>query len=71
MCWTLVALPELKPYILLRQYNISMGWIFPLHLNLYKAADVGKLIEDQNFKIVETEKIFQEITAAFIVARRL
>lgn len=45
--------------------------IFPLHLNMYKATDVEKLISDQNFEIVESEKIFDKITASFIVARKL
>lgn len=44
--------------------------IFPLHLNIFKIDDVEKLIENQNFKIVEKEKIFHGITACFIVARK-
>lgn len=41
---------------------------FPLHLNLFKAADVEKMMVDQNFQVVESEKIFTGITAVFIVA---
>lgn len=47
----------------------SLG-IFPLHLNLYNAADVEKLLLDQKFMIVESEKIFHGMTASFIVAQK-
>ena len=46
----------------------SMG-LFPLHLNLFRHADVEKLIEAQNFQIIEAEKVFNGMTASFIVAR--
>jgi len=44
--------------------------IFPLHLNMFKSSDVNKIIEEQNFKIIETEKIIDGIPAIFIVARK-
>jgi len=44
--------------------------IFPLHLNLYTFFDVEKLIEHQNFQIIEAEKLFHGLTASFIVARK-
>jgi ubiquinone/menaquinone biosynthesis C-methylase UbiE len=44
--------------------------IFPLHLNMFTAADVEKLIKDKNFQIVEAEKITYGIPALFIVARK-
>ena len=44
--------------------------IFPLHLNMFMPVDVEKLIENQNFHIVEAEKIFHGITVSFIVARK-
>lgn len=44
--------------------------IFPLHLNMYNSGDVTKLIEDQHFEIIESEKIFHGLTASFIVARK-
>ncbi|UCH15227.1 MAG: class I SAM-dependent methyltransferase [Bacteroidales bacterium] len=56
---------EFKAYLIMKRFGI-----FPLHLNLYKTADVEKLIENQDFKIVESEKIFHLITASFIVARK-
>ena len=45
--------------------------IFPLHLNMFKSVDVERLIENQNFQIVESEKIFHGITVVFIVAKKL
>jgi ubiquinone/menaquinone biosynthesis C-methylase UbiE len=57
---------EVTTYLLMKRLGI-----FPLHLNMYMPVDVEKLIENQNFQIVETEKIFHEITATFIVARKL
>jgi ubiquinone/menaquinone biosynthesis C-methylase UbiE len=47
----------------------SLG-IFPLHLNLYNIADVEKLLRNNNFTIVESERIFHEMTAGFIVAQK-
>ena len=44
--------------------------IFPLHLNMFKSSDVNKIIEEQNFQIIETEKIIDGIPAIFIVARK-
>jgi 2-polyprenyl-3-methyl-5-hydroxy-6-metoxy-1,4-benzoquinol methylase len=57
---------EVTSYLIMK----SLG-IFPLHLNMFMPADVEKLIEDQNFQIVEAEKIFHRMTASFIVARKL
>ena len=57
---------EVTSYLIMK----SLG-IFPLHLNMFMPADVEKLIEDQNFQIIEAERIFQRITASFIVARKL
>lgn len=45
--------------------------IFPLHLNLYMASDVEKMVSNQGFEIVESEKFFDGITASLIVARKL
>jgi len=52
---------------------LFMKWlgIFPLHLNMFKSVDVERLIENQNFQIVESEKIFHGITVIFIVAKKL
>jgi len=52
---------------------LFMKWlgIFPLHLNMFKSVDVERLIENQNFQIVESEKIFHGITVVFIVAKKL
>jgi len=57
---------EVTTYLFMKRLGIS-----PLHLNMFMPADVEKLIEDQNFQIVEAEKIFHRITASFIVARKL
>lgn len=52
-------------YIFMRRLGIS-----PLYLNMFKSSDVKKIIEDQNFQIIETEKIIDGIPAIFIVARK-
>ena len=44
--------------------------IFPLPVNMYMPADVEKLLENQHFEIIESEKIFHGLTASFIVARK-
>jgi len=44
--------------------------IFPLHLSMFKSSDVNKIIEEQSFQIIETEKIIDGIPAIFIVARK-
>ncbi len=44
--------------------------IFPLHLNMFKSSDIEKIIMDQNFIIIETEKIKDGIPAIFIIARK-
>jgi len=44
--------------------------VFPLHLNLFTAADVEKLLSDQGFQIIESEKMVDGIPAIFIVARK-
>lgn len=43
---------------------------FPLHMNMFATTDVERLIESQNFKIVEAEKIIHGIPAIFIVAQK-
>ena len=44
--------------------------MFPLHLNLFKSKDVEKLFIDQNFEIVESEKLDKGIPAVFIIAKK-
>ncbi len=45
--------------------------IFPLHLNMFKTADVEQLISMQNFNILKTEKLFfNGMTISFIVAEK-
>lgn len=45
--------------------------IFPLHLNMFTAADVEQLIRGQNFKILKAEKLFfNGMTISFIVAEK-
>lgn len=43
---------------------------FPLHLNMYRASDVEKLLSDQGFRVAVSEKIFSGITFCFIVASK-
>jgi hypothetical protein len=56
---------EVIMYILMNRLGIS-----PLYLNMFKSSDVKKIIEDQNFQIIETEKIKDGIPAIFIIARK-
>jgi hypothetical protein len=42
--------------------------LIPLHVNLFKADDIVKLMVDQGFKIVETEMIFYGMSISFVVA---
>jgi ubiquinone/menaquinone biosynthesis C-methylase UbiE len=51
-------------------FIIRLG-ILPLHLNMFTANDVKELIDNNNFRIIEAEKIFFGISSIFIVARRL
>lgn len=44
--------------------------VFPLHLNMFRTADVEKLISSQNFTLLKAETIFHGITISFIVARK-
>ena len=52
-------------YLLMKRLGI-----FPLHLNMFKMADVVQLINSQNFNIVKAEKIFKGMTISFIVAEK-
>ena len=56
---------EVTTYLFMKRLGI-----FPLHLNMFMPADVEKLIKDQDFQIVEAEKIIHGIPAIFIVARK-
>ena len=56
---------EVTMYIFMRRLGIS-----PLYLNMFKSSDVKKIIEDQNFQIIETEKIKDGIPAIFIIAKK-
>lgn len=45
--------------------------VFPLHMNLFTAADVSQLISSQNFNILKAEKLFLNgMTVSFIVAKK-
>jgi len=45
--------------------------LFPLHLNMFRTSDIERLINTQNFKIVNAEKVsFNEMTIYFIVAEK-
>jgi len=57
---------EFKAYLLLKKFGV-----FPLHLNMFKTNDVENLIANQNFEIIEAEKIFHGISISYIVARKL
>jgi len=56
---------KFKAYLLIKRLGI-----FPLYLNMFKANDVEELIVNQNFQIVEAEKIFHGISISYIVARK-
>jgi len=56
---------EVTAYLFMKRLGIS-----PLHLNMFMPADVEKLIEDQNFQIVEAEKVSHGLPAVFIVAKK-
>ncbi|MEE4176318.1 MAG: class I SAM-dependent methyltransferase [Bacteroides sp.] len=43
---------------------------FPLNINWFSAKDVERLLEDQHFQILESEKVMPGIPAVFIVARK-
>lgn len=47
--------------------NLGM---LPLHLNMFTATDVEKLMRNHNFEIIESEKITTGIPAIFIIARK-
>jgi 2-polyprenyl-3-methyl-5-hydroxy-6-metoxy-1,4-benzoquinol methylase len=44
---------------------------FPLHLNMFDIHDVEKLVRDQNFQLVESEKIFHGISICHVIARKV
>jgi ubiquinone/menaquinone biosynthesis C-methylase UbiE len=54
-----------RAYLLMKKLGI-----FPLHLNMFKSNDVENLIANQNFKIVEAEKIFHGMSISYIVAKK-
>ena len=56
---------EVTMYILMKKLGIS-----PLHITMFKASDVEKIIEGQDFQIIETKKIIDGIPAIFIIARK-
>ena len=57
---------EFTSYRLMKLLNI-----FPLHLNMFKTADVEQLISRQNFSILKSEKLFfNGMTISFIVAEK-
>lgn len=56
---------EVTSYLFMKRLGV-----FPLHLTMFKSADVEKLIKDQHFQIVEAEKIVHGIPAVFVVARK-
>jgi len=44
--------------------------VIPLHLNMFSIEDVEKLVESRGFHIVASERIFDGMTACFLVARK-
>jgi ubiquinone/menaquinone biosynthesis C-methylase UbiE len=57
---------EFKAFQLLKKLGI-----FPLHLNMFEADYVEKLIANQNFQIIKAEKIFHGITISFVIAKKI
>jgi SAM-dependent methyltransferase len=57
---------EFASVFLMKRLNI-----FPLHLNMFKTADVELQIKSHNFNIVKTEMLFfNGMTISFIVAEK-
>lgn len=56
---------EFNAYLLIKKLGV-----FPLHLNMFNSSDVEKLITNQNFTIIEAEKIFHGISISYIVAKK-
>ena len=44
--------------------------LFPLHLNLFTASEVSRLVAESGFEIVEEEVLFQGITISFVIAKK-
>jgi 2-polyprenyl-3-methyl-5-hydroxy-6-metoxy-1,4-benzoquinol methylase len=57
---------EFSAYLLIKRLGF-----FPIHVNMLKTNDVENLVVNENFQIVQAEKIFHGITISFIVARKL
>jgi len=57
---------EFSAYLLIKRLGF-----FPIHVNMFKTNDVENLVVNENFQIVQAEKIFYGITISFIVARKL
>lgn len=57
---------EFSAYLLIKRLGF-----FPIHVNMFKTNDVENLVVNENFQIVQAEKIFHGITISFIVARKL
>jgi hypothetical protein len=49
----------------------KIPWALPLHLNMLSTNDVKELIDNNNFQMLEAEKIFFGMTSVFILAMRL
>jgi ubiquinone/menaquinone biosynthesis C-methylase UbiE len=47
----------------------SLG-LFPLHLNRFTVGDVENLLEQNDFQLVETERILYEMTVLFLAGRK-
>lgn len=56
---------EVTLYILMKKLGI-----FPLHINMFKSTEVIRIIEEQNFQIIEKERIIDGIPAIFVVAKK-
>jgi len=56
---------EIKIYLLMKKLGI-----FPLHLNMFASKDVENLLRGHHFKIIETEKMFDGISASFVIAQK-
>jgi len=54
----------------LNSIMIKLG-LFPLHLNMFTATDVGNLFDPAKFEILKAERILHGMTISFIIAKKI
>lgn len=56
---------EFSAYLVIKKLGV-----FPLHLNLFKPADVEEMVKRHNFDLLKADTLFHGITISFIVGRK-